>query len=179
MPEIEIRPALTTDLAALAEIDHSCKTDYVWQMDRSFEVGQMAISFREIRLPRSVRIEYPHSRDQITEAWKKASVILMAVLGGIPVGYVSIAEHSAPRTAWVTDLAVDEHYRRQGIASALLLSTQNWASPRNFRRILLEMPSKNFSAVHLALKMGFEFCGYNDQYYANQDIALFFSRPVR
>jgi len=148
-------------------------------MDRSFDVGQMAISFREIRLPRSIRIEYPHNRDQIVESWKKAAVILMAVLGGKPVGYVSIAEVAGPRTAWVTDLAIEEHNRRQGIASALLLSTQNWARPRHFKRILLEMPSKNFAAVHLALKMGFEFCGYNDQYYANQDIALFFSRPMR
>ncbi|MRS05877.1 GNAT family N-acetyltransferase [bacterium] len=179
MPEIEIRPALTTDLATLAEIDHSCKTDYVWQMDRSFEVGQMAISFREIRLPRSVRIEYPHTREQIVESWKKAAVILMAVLGGKPVGYLSINDISAPRTAWITNLAVEEHHRRQGIASALLLSTQDWARARSFRRILMEMPSKNYSAVHLAIKLGFEFCGYNDQYYANQDIALFFSRAMR
>jgi len=52
MPEIEVRPALTTDLSALAEIDHSCTTDYVWQMDRMVDVSQLSISFREIRLPR-------------------------------------------------------------------------------------------------------------------------------
>lgn len=179
MPEIEIRPALTPDLSVLAEIDHSCATEYVWQMDRSFDVGQLAVSFREIRLPRSIRIEYPHSHDQIVESWKKASGILMASLAGEPVGYVSISDQVSPRAAWVTDLAVSERYRRQGIASALLLSAQNWASQRRLRRFILEMQSKNNAAVRLALKLGFEFCGYNDQYYANQDIALFFSHPLR
>jgi RimJ/RimL family protein N-acetyltransferase len=43
----------------------------------------------------------------------------------------------------------------------------------------MEMHSKNMAAVRLAMKMGFEFCGYNDQYYANQDIALFFSALLR
>ena len=179
MPEIEIRPALTTDLAVLAGIEHSSKTDYVWQMDRSFDTGQMSISFREIRLPRSIRIEYQHTHDQIVEAWKKAAVILMAVLGNQPVGYASIQDQQTSGTAWITDLAVAEHNRREGIASALLLSTQNWANQRRFRRIVLEMSSKNVAAVRMAFKLGYEFCGYNDQYYANQDIALFFSRLMR
>lgn len=179
MPEVEIRPALTTDLSTLAGIDHSSKTDYVWQMDRAFEPGQMSISFREIRLPRSIRIEYPHSHDQIMEGWKKSAVVLMAVLNNQLVGYVSIQDQKAPATAWITDLAVAEPNRRQGIGSALVLSAQNWAGQRFFKRIVLEMHSKNVAAVRLALKMGFEFCGYNDQYYANQDIGLFFSRLLR
>lgn len=179
MPEIEVRPALTPDLSVLAEIDHSSVTEYVWQMDRAFDVGQLAVSFREIRLPRSIRIEYPHNHDQIVESWKKSAGILMAVLAGEPVGYVSISDQLAPRAAWVTDLAVSERHRRQGIASALLLSTQNWARQRRLRRIILEMQSKNNAALRLALKLGYEFCGYNDQYYANQDIALFFSHPLR
>ncbi|MHB0924588.1 MAG: GNAT family N-acetyltransferase [Bellilinea sp.] len=179
MPEIEIRPALTTDYSVLAEIDHSSRTEYVWQMDRSFEIGQISVSFREIRLPRSIHIEYPHTHDQIVEGWKKSAGILMAVLAGQPVGYVSINDQLAPRAAWVTDLAVSESHRRQGIGSALLLSAQNWASQRKLRRIILEMQSKNNAALRMALKLGFEFCGYNDQYFANQDIALFFAQPLR
>ncbi len=179
MPEIEVRPALTPDLSILAEIDHTGVTEYVWQMDRSFDVSQLAVSFREIRLPRGIRIEYPHSHDQIVEGWKKTSGILMAVLAGQPVGYVSINDQVSPRTAWVTDLAVAEKYRRQGIASALLLSAQNWASQRRLRRVIVEMQSKNNAAVKLALKLGYDFCGYNDQYYGNGDIALFFAHPLR
>lgn len=179
MPEIEVRPALTTDLSALSEIDHSCTTDYVWQMDRVVDLRQLSVSFREIRLPRSIRIEYPHGSDQIVDNWKNSAGILIAVLSGETVGYVSISDHLAARSAWITDLAVSEKHRRQGIASALLFSAQDWASQRKLRRVVLEMQSKNHAAVRLAFKVGFEFCGYSDQYFANQDIALFFSRSLR
>ena len=38
---------------------------------------------------------------------------------------------------------------------------------------------KNYPAICLAEKMGFELCGYNDHYFANNDIAIFFSKWVR
>jgi RimJ/RimL family protein N-acetyltransferase len=47
------------------------------------------------------------------------------------------------------------------------------------RRIVLEMQPKNYAAIHLAQKLGFDLCGYNDRYYANHDIALFFAKGVR
>jgi hypothetical protein len=31
----------------------------------------------------------------------------------------------------------------------------------------------------MAQKLGFNFCGYQDPYYTNRDIALFFSKSVR
>jgi hypothetical protein len=40
------------------------------------------------------------------------------------------------------------------------------------------MQSKNHPAMMLAQKYGYEFCGYNDRYYSNQDIALVFMRAV-
>ncbi len=52
MPEVQIRPAVATDIPILMAIDHSCQTDYVWQMDVQHEEGQMGAIFREIRLPR-------------------------------------------------------------------------------------------------------------------------------
>ena len=50
---------------------------------------------------------------------------------------------------------------------------------RKNHRAMLEMPSKNNPAMRLAQKLGYEFCGYNDQYYETQDIALFFGRSIR
>jgi hypothetical protein len=40
------------------------------------------------------------------------------------------------------------------------------------------MQSKNYPAMMLAQKHGYEFCGYNDRYYPNQDIALVFGRSI-
>ena len=47
------------------------------------------------------------------------------------------------------------------------------------RRLILEMQSKNQAYIRLAQKFGYEFCGYNDQYYLTQDVALFFGRAIK
>ena len=79
----------------------------------------------------------------------------------------------------MTDIAVSPMARRKGIASALILAAEDWAKKKNIRRMILEMQSKNTPAIRMALKLGFEFCGYNDHYYSNQDIALFFAQFIR
>jgi RimJ/RimL family protein N-acetyltransferase len=85
----------------------------------------------------------------------------------------------ASAVGWITDLAVSPLHRRKGAASALLTAVQTWASERNVRRLILEMQSKNQAYIRLAQKFGYEFCGYNDQYYPTQDVALFFGRVIK
>ncbi len=179
MPEIEIRPALSTDLPVLGNIDHSYHSDFVWQMDRQVDRGQIVIHFREIRLPRSARVDYPRQMAQVMNEGLPESIVLVAVMEGIPVGYLRIKDNFLPGTVWVMDGAVHQNLRRQGIATGLLLAAQDWAIQRNFRRIVAEMQSKNFPAIHLMQKLGYEFGGFSDHYYANQDIALFFNKLIR
>lgn len=178
MPEIEIRPVVSADLSILAAIDHTNTIEHVWQMDRSMQESQITINFREIRLPRQLRIENGHSTDQLIAEWKAETGMLLAAIKGQPVAYVCINDRMVPRAVWISDLAVQEKYRRQGIASALLLASEEWASQRGLKKMILEMHSKNTPAIRLALHLGFEFSGYNDQFYANQDIAFFFSRII-
>jgi len=179
MTEVQIRPAIATDLSALMAMDHSCQSDYVWQMDVQHEEGQAGAIFREIRLPRSVSVPYPRLVSALSETWSRRSGMLVAVIGGQAAGYVRTNDALLPRTAWLMDVVVAPRFRKQGIASALVLAAQSWAVQRKNRRALLEMPSKNNPAIRLAQKLGYEFCGYNDQYYETQDIALFFGRFIR
>jgi ribosomal protein S18 acetylase RimI-like enzyme len=69
--------------------------------------------------------------------------------------------------------------RRQGIASTLVFAAQELGENLGSRRIVLEMQPKNYSAIHMVQKLGFDLCGYNDRYYANHDIALFFAKGLR
>jgi ribosomal protein S18 acetylase RimI-like enzyme len=176
MPEIEIRHAIVTDIPKLLEMEHSFLTAYVWQMDRSFEKGQWAISFREVRLPRPTKVDYPIPQDIMESELSQRSGLLVASINDEPIGYVGIKSNPVTSTAWIKDLVVHEDMRRKGIGLALVLAAQDWSSQRNHARTILETQSKNYPAIHLALKLGYEFCGYNDQYYASRDIALFFSR---
>ncbi len=56
------------------------------------------------------------------------------------------------------------------------MAAHEWAQQMENHRAVIEMQSKNSAAVRLAQKLGYEFCGYNDQYYVTRDVALFFGR---
>jgi ribosomal protein S18 acetylase RimI-like enzyme len=180
MPEIEIRPAGVSDLSPLVKIEHTYQSLYVWQMDRIIEDGQIVVNFRLTRLPRPVRVEYAGSHPLLNqENWSRYQAVLVATMAQVPVGYICLSSQFVPKTLWITDCVVKEDQRRQGIGSALILAAQEWGAEHGFRKAILEMQSKNHPAIQLARKLGYEFCGYNDHYFSNQDIALFFSRALR
>lgn len=180
MPEIEIRPALASDLSSLVKIEHTYQSLYVWQMDRIVEDGQIVVNFRQTRLPRPMRVDYLGSHPLLNEDnWSRYQAVFVATVAQQAVGYLGLSDQFAPKTLWVTDCAVREDMRRQGIGTGLVLAAQEWAAEHGFRRAILEMQSKNHPAIQMARKLGYEFCGYNDHYFPNQDIALFFSRPLR
>jgi ribosomal protein S18 acetylase RimI-like enzyme len=179
MPPFEIRPASPPDLTRLMAIDHSCLSDYVWQLELRREAGQITSSFREVRLPRTVKVVYPRDPMSLSELWNKRDGLLVASEEAIPIGYLGIVEERSSALMRVTDLVVSPERRRQGVASSLLTAAQSWTIDRGIQRIILEMQSKNQPCIRLAQKFGYEFCGYNDQYYPTQDVALFFGRALK
>jgi ribosomal protein S18 acetylase RimI-like enzyme len=179
MPEIEIRPANSADIPSLIALDHHYTSDYVWQMEIQQDEKQIAVSFREVRLPRSIRVDYPRSPSELADTWTQRSGLLVAVLEGEPIGYASLMLELAPLTTWMTDLAVIRRLRRQGIASALVLAAQEWTAQHDSHYLVLEMQPKNYPALKLVQQLGFDFCGYNDRYYQNHDIGLFYAKAVR
>jgi ribosomal protein S18 acetylase RimI-like enzyme len=179
MPEIEIRPAVVNDLTGLVAVDHEYQTPYVWQMDRTYEKGQITVAFREIRLPRPVKVDAPVSPEALGSDLSIKTGLLVASMKNEIAGYISLKEMAPTETAWVLDLVVRSSDRRHGIGTALVLAGQEWASQRSLHRMVIELQSKNFPAIQMAMKLGFEFCGYNDQYYNNRDIALFFAKNIK
>ena len=179
MASFEIRPASASDISRLVALDHSCLSDYVWQLELRREAGQAIANFREVRLPRSIQVIYPRNPLSLADEWARRDVVLVAVHDGTPIGYVCAVVEHASAVAWVTDLAVAPEQRRKGAASAIVTAVQGWASERGVRRLILEMQSKNQAYIRLAQKFGYEFCGYNDQYYLTQDVALFFGRAIK
>jgi hypothetical protein len=150
MPSFEIRPAGSSDMPRLMAMDHSCFSDYVWQLELRRDAGQITSSFREVRLPRSVVVAYPRDPLTLANEWARRDGLLVAIEEGLPVGYVGV-----------------------------VTAAQAWAADRGARRLILEMQSKNQPCIRLAQKFGYDFCGYNDQYYPTQDVALFFGRALQ
>lgn len=179
MSDIQVRPTVAPDLPRLMGLDHSITSEAVWQLEVRREAGQVAATFREVRLPRPVQAQYPHNHFSLADDWIKRSMMFTATLGADAVGYASLLERGTSSTVWVFDLVTDAAHRRRGVASALLAAAQAWAESRSHRRLILETQSKNIPAIRLAQKIGFEFCGYNDRYYLNKDVALFFAKILK
>ena len=179
MSSFEIRPATANDLPRLMAMDHSSQSDYVWQLEIHREPNQITANFREVRLPRSVEVKYPRNPFALADEWTRHDAILVALQEHNPVGYICLKEEHASAIIWVTNIAVAPEWRRKGAGSDLLTAGQVWALERGARRLILETQSKNQSCIRLMQKFGYEFCGYNDQYYPTQDVALFFGRALK
>lgn len=173
-----IRPVELTDLNACLALDHSYVTNYVWQMEESEGGGEVTVVFRTARLPRSMRVKYPRDYDNLLESWRRGECFLVAEEDGEVCGYLDMRVQSWHLTGWVDNMAVAKDYRRQGVGTALIRKASEWARQRGLSQLMLEIQTKNHPAICFSQKNGFAFCGFNDRYYTNQDIALFFARSI-
>ena len=179
MAEIQLRPTVATDLSRLMGFDHSITSEAVWQLELRRETGQINATFREVRLPRSISVAYPHDPYSLADDWIRKSMMYTAYSGPDPVGYISLVERGTASVVWITDIVVHTDYRRKGVASTLINAAHDWAVPRSHRRLIMELQSKNMPAIRLVQKFGYEFCGYNDQYFLTQDVALYFAMIIK
>ncbi|NDJ53594.1 MAG: GNAT family N-acetyltransferase [Chloroflexi bacterium] len=176
---ITVRAATPSDYEICAQIDHGCSTETVWQMIVDNSEAEQQIVFRPARLPRSMKVLYPRSDEALIQSWQLHSLFLVATVEDEVVGYINVREELPQETAWVADLAVDGPARLQGIGSQLIRAARKWAYERGLRRLIFETQTKNYPAIQFLQKRGLVFCGYNDLYYPNQDIAVFFGQTLR
>ncbi len=177
MTDFEIRNTVSTDLARLSALDHSLDTDYVWQLDLHRESGQVEIGLREVRLPRSIRLQHPRLAQELPDTWHLRPM-LSAMIGMEAVAYIRFSDIMVPHAVWITDVVVGKPMRGMGLARKLISAAEAWGLQRGLRKAIIEVQSKNAPAIRMVQKLGFEFCGYNDQYYPTRDVALFFSRSI-
>lgn len=174
-----VRPATLADLNACLLIDHSSATDHVWQMQVRENEAQFGVDFSTVRLPRRMRVEYPRDLEQLVEDWHREEAFLVAEADNEVRGYVDLLALPWQQMGWVANLAVERNYRRRGLGTALMRHARQWARERGLRLLQAEATTKNYPALRFYQKLGFRFCGFNDHYYSNQDIALFFVQILR
>jgi GNAT superfamily N-acetyltransferase len=160
-------------------IDASYVTDHVWQMDAKESDGVVSVSFRTVRLPRTMKVAYPRDTDGLVDDWRKGECFLVALDDGQVVGYLDMTTHTWNMTGWINNFVVARSHRRLGVGAALLRGAVRWAQDSGLLKIVAEMKTKNYPAICFYQKHAFSFCGFNDRYYVNQDIALFFVQLLR
>lgn len=178
-PTITIRSASPADYEVCQTLDHSCSTDYVWQVAMDTQAGALEVQFRPARLPRSMKVIYPRGGEALLQSWREHACFLVAMWDNGVVGYINMRVEDAQETAWVADMAVEPSHRMSGVGTLLLRGARQWAMDQNLRRFIVETQTKNYPSIQFLQKRGLIFCGYNDLYYPNQDIAVFFGQSLR
>jgi ribosomal protein S18 acetylase RimI-like enzyme len=178
MPSVEIRPATQEDIEFLMHLDHSYETEFVWQMERELSEDKMFTAFHEVHLPRKIKIEYPHSVENLTHGISTHN-LLVAVFSEKLVGYIRIEEDNTSKSVRIPDLMVDNKLRHNGIGTALIMSVEKWARQKKYKKMVIEIQSKNYPASLFVKRCGFQFSGFHDHHYPNQDIVLFFDSIER
>jgi ribosomal protein S18 acetylase RimI-like enzyme len=176
---MQIFPAELADVNSCYQMNKSFTTNYVWQMQARENGHTTEVRFDIVRLPRAMRVEYPRSPDELIEHWQRDDCFLVIrTMEDKIVGFLDAQPRPWQNLLWITNLVVEQRYRRQGFGTKLLKTAISWALAHNLPQITLEVQTKNHPAICFAQKHGFQFCGYNERYFPNGDIALFFSRHI-
>lgn len=181
-PNLLIRDGVQSDIPACLGLNHTYETDYVWQMSIQETTNQRQILFNTERLPRTMEVNYPVKPEQLTMALPAEHGFLVAVnrTDGYEetLGYLVLRTDTVNHVAHIHALVVSKPYRRQRIATRLTRVAIKWAKERQLTRMIVETQTKNYPAIQFCLEYGFGFSGFNDHYFYNQDIAVFFSRSL-
>jgi GNAT superfamily N-acetyltransferase len=171
-----VRMAELADLNPCYEMDGSYTTDYVWQMHTHDNERTVEVRFDTVRLPRPMKVAYPRHPDELLPNWRQRECFLVAAddLGQV-VGFLDVTAQMWHAVGWIRNFVVQRNHRHQGVGTSLLRAARYWALDVGLRKMMLETQTKNYPAICFAQKNRFAFCGYNDRYYNNGDIALFFS----
>lgn len=176
-----IRDAVTADMAACLALDHSYSTDYVWQMSLQPDERGWQISFRSERLPRERTEVYAADEQRLRRALRpdRCGIVAVDKANEHIVGYLTMDPQPDYGYALIHDVVVERELRHQRVGSRLIGVARQWALERDVRHLLIQVRTKNYPGIQFIQSNGFAFCGFNDRYFPNHDIAVFFGQSLR
>ncbi len=166
------------DLANCLTLDGSYETDFVWQVTQQQDSGQFITRFQTVRLPRAMRVQYPAWSEALLAHQQRGDLILVAAETTEVRGYLDQETQPDQGIAWLHHLVVASDRRRQGVGKALLQRGVQHARQLELSHMMTVVQSKNYPAIQFLGQQGFRFCGYNERYYHNRDIGLYFVRGL-
>lgn len=186
-----IRDGVEADLAACLALDHRYETDTVWQTSIQQELNGWQILFKKERLPRTLESEHPSSEHRLRATLPADQCFLVAsertseptedgeAVNSHLLAYLSMRREPSRQVGWIQDFVVDAPVRRAKIATRLFKVARAWALEHDLTRLMVETQTRNAPAVQFCTALGFSFCGYNDRYFDQQDIAIFLGQNLR
>lgn len=162
------------DLATCLTLDGSYETDHVWQVTQQQEGNQFIMRLQTVRLPRAMRVQYPAWSEALLAHQQRGDLILVASEATEVRGYLDQETQPDQGLVWLHHLVIAPAHRRQGVGAALLQRGMQHARQLGLGHMMAVVQSKNYPAIQFLGRQGFRFCGYNERYYRNRDIGLYF-----
>lgn len=166
------------DADLLTELDTSFSTDRIYRPVRE----EFAFRLESVPVKPALTKTYPFdpSDPKSREEWDYA---LVAEEDGRLAGFAAAQYVSWNRRLTLQDLYVMPALRGQGIGRQLLSEVDVYAQAVQARCLWLETQNVNYPAIQFYLRLGFVFCGFDAGLYdpdtlMQDEIALFFTRPV-
>jgi GNAT superfamily N-acetyltransferase len=172
---MEIRPITPADVEGLQEIDGTVQSTQYLHLEQTGE--GMNVGWRiEPRVLRQKLIE----SNRITD---ETQFVAKQIASGVEEGLALAADHQGvvvaallalPRyenkTLEVIDFRVDDEYRRQGLALAMMYQAYQRAKDMEFRAVMTQTRTNNFPAGQFLVKCAFDLAGIDTRRYSNHDM---------
>lgn len=200
--QLSFRPGAADDVPACLALDHTCESDSVWQMTlNTAEHGQTQVTFKREHLPRLITLKHmieparlkddldagllwavavpEEGMSQSTTAEITDGMIEAPSAPSRPIlGYVVARFEDSQSVVWIDDLIVTREARRKRAGTRLLDGVRVWAREQGAHSLMVALPTKHAPMIQLVQGFGLTFCGYNDLYFKNHDIAVVFGMRI-
>ena len=179
MAEIEIGVATIEDYPQIAAMDLSFESNYVWQTQTLEEYERFESSFQRIKLPKTIRVSFQaYSQANLENLIRQREVLSLRYEEKV-IGYLRLEQDETVNRLILKTGGIMPEYRNKGIGSVLMDRVIEIARHNNLRSIVCMVQAKNDPAIHFLLSRGFVFSGYQEFFFRNMEIGLFFSKNVR
>ncbi len=147
-------------------------TDYYYDVSLTRVDDGWKADFSVARFPSPVthtpeEYDYP---DKLFQKHWKGAYAYGAFDGDAFVGAIELYPEKWANRIRVTELWVDENYRKRGIGKRLMDIAKAQAKKRGARMLILETQSCNFNAIGFYLHEGFDLVGFLSCDYSDSDL---------
>ncbi|HYO88530.1 MAG TPA: GNAT family N-acetyltransferase [Candidatus Limnocylindrales bacterium] len=176
-----IRDGAEDDIPACLALDSRFETTAVLQVYlHGRESHGWELSLQRERLPRPVELNSTVQRAPLRAALDQGGCFLVAErTAETIVGCLVMSVDDTNSFALIRTLVVGADSRRRKIATRLIAAAGVWAREHHCNRLMAELQTKNAPAISFLESLGFQFCGFNDRYFSDENVALFFCLPLK
>ncbi len=177
-----VRDGTEDDISACLALNSRFETNHVLRVYlHGQEASGWEISLQRERLPRPVELSATIHRAHLRDALEHEDCFLVAVNRDDDqvLGCLVMRPDPLHGFALIQGLVVSPQARRMQIGTRLIAASGTWAREHSINRLMTELSTKNVPAIAFLESLGFAFCGFNDHYFSDENIAVFFNLPLK